>query len=240
MPQQPAPDTEPLEELDTLDLPSQAIEQYARNSARKLWVFVILGVALFVAVRFTPLGEHISSVSSLKQMFQSNDWRTELYFVLLSAFLIMVGVPRLLFCALAGAAFGLWDGLWTSTLASVLGSFVAFRAARWGGRDWLTQRFGQHRLFSRIVHAKPTIGSVFLIRLLPVSNAIINVGLALSKVRNTAFLLGSLLGFLPQGVLAVLIGSGVTHDAPWMGGVQIGVVIVVVAAAAWYARKRRQ
>ena len=152
----------------------------------------------------------------------------------------MVGVPRLLFCALAGFAFGFWQGLLWSTLGSLLGSFVAFRAARWGGREWLTERFGKNRFFGRIVHAKPTIASVVLIRMLPVSNGIINLGLALSKVRNRAFVFGSIIGFLPQGVVAVIVGSGVAQDVPWAGAVQLGVAAVLLAGIwVWTLRKHR-
>ena len=58
--------------------------------------------------------------------------------------------------------------------------------------------------------------------MLPVSNVIINVGLALSHVGTRAFLLGSLLGFLPQGVVADIIRSGLAEDVPWAGAQQIG------------------
>ena len=117
----------------------------------------------------------------------------------------------------------------------------AFRAARWGGKDWLTERFGHRRFFGRIVHSKPTVASVFAMRMLPVSNAIINIGLALSHVGDRAFLLGSLLGFLPQGIVAVIIGSGMATDVPWMGAAQIGVAgIVLLATFFWTARKHRK
>ena len=81
--------------------------------------------------------------------------------------------------------------------------------------------------------------SIVLVRMLPVSNAIINIGLALSHVGDRAFLLGSLLGFLPQGIIAVIIGSGMATDVPWMGAAQIGVAgIVLFATFFWTARKQ--
>ncbi len=234
---------QPADDEAAGELPAEEeIEQYAQRSSRKLLTFVVIGVLLFVLVRFTPLGDRLSNIDELTRMFKGGGMRAEFYFVLLSGFLMMLGVPRLLFCALAGAAFGFWDGMWASLAGSLLGSFVAFWAARWGGRDWLTQRFGQNRFFSRIVHAKPTVASVLLIRMLPVSNVIINVGLALSKVRNTAFLIGSLLGFVPQGAVAVMIGSGVTQNVPWVGAAQLGVAAVLLLGIWWYTswHKRRK
>ena len=72
------------------------------------------------------------------------------------------------------------------------------------------------------------------------SNAIINFGLALSSVGSKAFLLGSLIGFLPQGVVAVVIGSGVASDVPWAGAAQIGVAaVLLLATLSWTSRHRR-
>ena len=222
------------------DVPAEELEQVAHNTSRKLLTLVCIGVVLFGLIQFTPLGQQLRDWNTLAGMFKGGGLRAELYFVLLSGFLIMVGVPRLLFCALAGFAFGFWQGLLWSTLGSLLGSFVAFRAARWGGREWLTERFGKNRFFGRIVHAKPTIASVVLIRMLPVSNGIINLGLALSKVRNRAFVIGSIIGFMPQGVVAVIVGSGVAQDVPWAGAVQLGAAAVLLAGIwVWTLRKHR-
>ena len=91
------------------------------------------------------------------------------------------------------------------------------------------------------MHAKPTVASVALMRMLPVSNVIINAGLALSHVGNRAFLLGSLVGFLPQGVVAVVIGSGMAEDVPWAGAAQIGIAcILLLAIVFWTSKKNRR
>lgn len=222
------------------DAQAAELEQVVQNTSRKLLTLLLIGSALFLVIHFTPLGQQLRDWDTLAELFKAGGWRAELYFVLISAFLIMAGVPRLLFCALAGFAFGFWEGLLWSLLSSLIGSFAAFRAARWGGRAWLTEHFGQRRFFRRIVHAKPTIISVSLIRLLPVANAVINVGLALSHVGNRAFLFGSLIGFLPQGIVATIIGSGMAHDIPWAGAAQIGVAAALLLAIFLWASKHRR
>ena len=147
-------------------------------------------------------------------------------------------VLGLLFWGVAGFAFGFWPGLFWSSCSSLLGSYLGFRAARWGGRAWLTERFGKNRFFSRIVAIDPTIASVILIRLLPVSNAIANVGLALGKVSSRSFLIGSLIGFLPQGVVALIIGSGMADDVPWAGAMQIAIAGTLLAVILWWAKRQ--
>jgi uncharacterized membrane protein YdjX (TVP38/TMEM64 family) len=215
------------------------VEQVANRTTHKLVTLLAIGAALFFVIHATPVGEHVRNWDALSETFTRHDPLAQLYFVLISSFLIMLGTPRLIFCGLAGFAFGFWQGLAWSLLASVLGSFLAFRAARWGGRQWLVAHFGKRRFFSRIVHAQPTVASVALIRMLPVANVVINLGLALSNVGNATFLAGSLLGFLPQGAIAVVIGSGLAQDVPWAGAAQFVIAgALVLALVVW--RKRRK
>ena len=217
------------------------IEQVTERTSRKLLTLLGLGALLLIAVHTTPLGEHVRNWDALTETVKAGGIKAYAYFFLISAFLIMVGTPRLLFYGLGGFAFGFWEGLAWSLASSLLGSYLAFRAARWGGRDWLVARFSRRPFFTRIAHAKPTVSSVALMRMLPVSNAIINAGLALSHVRNRAFLLGSLLGFLPQGIVAVVIGSGMAEDVPWAGAAQIGVAAVLLLVPLyWSSRQRRK
>ena len=206
---------------------SAELEQVAENTSRKLLILLGIGALILLLIHTTPFGEQFRNWDALAHTFEGGGIKAELYFVLISSVLMTFGAPRLLFCGLAGFAFGFWEGLFWSLASSLLGSFMAFRAARWGGKGWLTERFGHRRFFGRIVHSKPTVASVFAMRMLPVSNAIINIGLALSHVGDRAFLLGSLLGFLPQGIVAVIIGSGMATDVPWMGAAQIGVAGIV-------------
>ena len=220
---------------------SAELEQVAENTSRKLLILLGIGALILLLIHTTPFGEQFRNWDALAHTFEGGGIKAELYFVLISSVLMTFGAPRLLFCGLAGFAFGFWEGLFWSLASSLLGSFMAFRAARWGGKGWLTERFGHRRFFGRIVRSKPTVASVFAMRMLPVSNAIINIGLALSHVGDRAFLLGSLLGFLPQGIVAVVIGSGMATDVPWMGAAQIGVAgIVLLATFFWTARKHRK
>ena len=220
------------------EVSSAELEDVAQTTSRKLLTLLVIGGFLLVAIHATSLGQQVRDWDKLADLFKGGGGRAEIYFVLLSSLLIMAGVPRLLFCAVGGFAFGFWEGLFWSMFSSLVGSFAAFRAARWGGREWLAERFGKKRFFGRIMLAKPNVVSVALIRQLPVSNAIINIGLALGHVGNRAFLFGSLIGFLPQGVVAVVFGSGVAHDVPWAGAGQMGVAAVLLLAVFLWASKK--
>lgn len=222
------------------EVPESEIESVTRNTSRKLLVLLAVGAVLLLLIHSTPVGEQIRNWDSLANLFKAGGIQAEAYFVLISAFLIMLGTPRLLFYGLGGFAFGFWEGLLWSLVSSLIGSYMAFKAARWGGREWLTERFGGRRFFQRVVHSRPTVASVAFLRMLPVSNGVINVGLALSRVGSRAFLLGSLIGFLPQGVVAVIVGSGVAADVPWSGAIQIGIAAVLLLAIFLWSSKNQK
>jgi uncharacterized membrane protein YdjX (TVP38/TMEM64 family) len=227
---------EPIpEEVSPLDL-----DQVAQNTSRKLLILLAAGIALFSVIHMTPLGEQVHSWDRLAELFKTGGVKAELSFVLISSFLIMVGTPRLLFWGVAGFTFGFWQGLFLSLFSSLVGSFLGFRAARWGGRAWLIERFGKNRFFGRIVRAEPTVASVALIRFLPVSNAIINVGLALGNVSSRTFLVGSLIGFLPQGIVVLIIGSGIAEDVPWAEAAQFGTASVLLLGVFFYTSLHRR
>ncbi len=225
----------------SLDPAFQAeLQRAARAGTRKLLILIGIAVMLFVLLEFTPAGERVRDWPALYELMAGGDGEAALWFVGVTIALMMAGTPRLLFYALGGFAFGFWVGLALALVASLIASWLVFRIARWGGRDWLRRRFGGHRLFARIVGTRPTALSVALVRCLPLSNLIINLALAMSRVRSRAFVLGTLLGFLPQGVVAVLLGAGIADEVAWEGAVQLAAAALIVLLLFVFAVLRRR
>ena len=233
---------EPKNDSTTPEEPTDNLKQVARSSSRKLLTLLLGGALILFLLHISPIGEMVRNRERFTAILQqSGDMRAELYFVLVSSLMIMVGTPRLLFYTLGGFVFGFWEGLFLSLLSSLTGSFLTFHAARWGGKTWLMARFGHRQLFRKIIHTEPTVASVALIRMLPISNLVINAGLAVGPVENRAFLLGSLIGFLPQGVVVVIVASGIAADVPWAGALQIGTAgILLLFLYFWTIRRNRK
>ncbi|MBX3743531.1 MAG: VTT domain-containing protein [Akkermansiaceae bacterium] len=154
-------------------------------------------------------------------------------FALFSTILIFAGVPRLLFFAAGGLLMGFGAGFPLALTASVTGSYASFLLLRWGGRDWLAKRRDNGKFLGKITGSEPTVASVFFIRQLPVSNLLINAGLAMGRVKTPAFLMGSLLGFIPQGAVATLIGSGMAEERLPQGAAQLGIAAAIMAGT-WF------
>jgi uncharacterized membrane protein YdjX (TVP38/TMEM64 family) len=147
------------------------------------------------------------------------------------AVLVAVGFPRLVLCAIAGMALGFWSGLVWAQLGTLLGNYATFLVARFAARQWaehyLSKRGKLHTLVQR-----EGIAGVILARQLPVPGLLVNLACALFPLRHRDFLIGTLLGQLPEAVPCTLIGAGALKGAGLIG---LGVAVAVVA---WIGLRR--
>ena len=164
-------------------------------------------------------GLDIGSIFSLEVLQESQHWlsawvdaaptRARLLFFLLYLAATCCSVPGTVLLALAsGALFGLGWGVLLSSFASALGSLLAFLIARYVLREAVQKRFGDR--FQRINQGLQANGHYYLIslRLLPlVPYFLINLGLALSRLRAWTFYWASQLGMLAPTIIYVSAGQ---------------------------------
>ncbi|MDT3736062.1 MAG: VTT domain-containing protein [Denitratisoma sp.] len=208
---------------------------------RRLLMLLVAAAAAFVLLYFTPVGALVRDIHRLRAFLAGDDLWAEVVYVMLVFGLVAAGAPRLIFYVLGGLAFGFWQGLLLAQVGAVAGSGLTFWAVRHGGRAWFERHFGRHRLVGRAFRVRSSVKAVVLIRQLPLTSVMINSGLALSQVSARAFLVGTFIGYLPQGIIAVLIGSGVVDEKAMDGIgklVAAGIVLLVGAFLLWRWRKR--
>lgn len=205
-------------------------------------MFLALGaVACIALVHFTGLRQYLGNVHELKDQLRALGAWGPVVFTTAVAVLVAVGVPRLLFCALGGLAFGFFYGLIWSQLGTLAGSYLTFICARWGGGEWVSRKlagFENSRL--KNIVASPTVFSVFLARQVPVGGFFINLFLGVTSVGTGTFLVGSMLGFLPEAVIVTLIGSGLGKETTFRAFFHIIIAAACAAAVlgAAFIRKR--
>lgn len=200
---------------------------------------VVCGVIVLAlaVVYFSPLKAYLQQVQEIKGQLQSLGLAGRLGYTVAVGVLVAMGVPRLIFCPIGGMAFGFVEGLgWTQT-ATLMGYYAIFLFVRWGGRGWVLRHWprlgGVHEAFG----AHPVV-AIFLIRQLPISGLIINLFLGLSHVRHRHFLLGTVLGLLPEAILLTLVGSGAGKINPLHSVVCIvGAVFALgcLCVSSWFA-----
>jgi uncharacterized membrane protein YdjX (TVP38/TMEM64 family) len=209
---------------------------------RRLLFLLAAAAAAFVLLYFTPVGAIVRDIHQLRTVLAGDDLWAETVYVLLVIVLVAIGAPRLIFYVLGGMAFGFWQGLLLAQVGAVIGSWLTFWAVRHGGRAWVERHLGSHRLLGRAFRVRSSVKAVVLIRQLPLTSVMINSGLALSKVSARAFILGTFLGYLPQGVIAALIGSGVVDEKAIEGLGKLaaaGIVLLLGAFMLWRWRGKR-
>ena len=127
-------------------------------------------------------------------------------FVLVTALGTAFGLPRLVFCLVAGWLFGFEAGFAWSQLGSLLGAYALFILARHTRPETLLEKYPKLRALSAPVGSGWF--SVLIVRQLPLAGLYNDILLAWSPVSHRDFWIGSFIGFLPLGVTASLIGAG--------------------------------
>jgi uncharacterized membrane protein YdjX (TVP38/TMEM64 family) len=171
---------------------------------------ILLMLALGLAVFLLPLKDWLQQGQIIKAQLDGFGLAAPLVFVAGTALLVTLGAPRLVVCSLAGMAFGPWWGLAWSQVGTLLGAYATFLTVRAFGREPILRRYPGLDRYSDRIRGRGLL-AVLLIRQLPMNGFHNNLLLGLSPVGHRDFLFGSLLGYLPLGATAVLIGAGVVQ-----------------------------
>jgi uncharacterized membrane protein YdjX (TVP38/TMEM64 family) len=161
-----------------------------------------------------------------------------LIYVGLGAVATAVGVPRQAVCFGAGYAFGLGEGVLLAEIASGLGCLLCFLYARLLGRELVRHRFAGR--LDAFLKGHP-FSMAMLIRLLPVgSNVITNLMAGVSSVPLLPFLAGSVVGYLPQTAIFVLLGSGIHVQPIWRTVASVALFVASGLLGVLLYRRMRQ
>jgi uncharacterized membrane protein YdjX (TVP38/TMEM64 family) len=177
----------------------------------KTLLFVILLTVSLAVVRFSPLGYYLnpSHMHLLRDKLSGFHSMAPLIFFSGGALLIAMGVPRSIISILGGMVFGFFAGTFLSLSAALTGSVVIFYFARLFGRPFFRQKFGQRLKAIEGYLEKHGFLVVILIRQLPLPCMLVNVLIGLTSVNTAVYMLGSIIGLLPEAAIFALFGSSV-------------------------------
>lgn len=165
----------------------------------------------------------------------------ELLYLGVGAIACALALPRHVVSFFGGYAFGAGLGTLLALLATELGCVLTFFYARLIGRPLVAARFGARvRRIDEFLAANP-FSMTLLMRLLPVGNNFAtSLAAGVSRVPAQPFLLGSLLGYIPQTLVFALAGSGIEMGAGLRVGMAVLLFFVSGAIGIWlYHRYRR-
>ncbi|MEM6986552.1 MAG: VTT domain-containing protein [Pseudomonadota bacterium] len=151
-----------------------------------------------------------------------------------------VGIPRQLIALICGFGFGLAVGLPLAITACSLGAITTFLASRHLARDWVARRFPKIADTLTRFAADDAFLKILIIRFLPIgTNMLTNLAAGTTHIKARTFFLASMLGFLPQTSIFVLIGNGLkvrSTDQLLLAGV---LTVIALILSAWLYRKHR-
>lgn len=184
-----------------------------RKETGRLIIGACLVAGIIALLYFTPLKQWLDSVRELKERIDLWGWKAHVIFVLGSIAGIALGVPRLILCGLGGFLFGFYEGLLASQFAGVLGSYGAFLITRlWAPKEWVQRKLTNSDRLKSVLE-KPSIGSIFVARQLPVPGIVPNVLLGVLNTRHSIFLAGTFVGYLPSNIPVALAGSSMGKES---------------------------
>ena len=168
----------------------------------------------------------------------------ELLFLAVGGLVTAVAIPRHIISFLGGYAFGALLGTALAVLATEIGCVIVFFYGRFVGRPLVNERMSE-KMRARVLRVEDFLASnpfsmTLLIRLLPAGNNFAtSLAAGVSRVPARPFLLGSLLGYVPQTFVFALAGSGIEVGA--RSRLVIAAVFFVVSGAIgiWLYRRYR-
>jgi uncharacterized membrane protein YdjX (TVP38/TMEM64 family) len=164
----------------------------------------------------------------------------ELLYLAMGGVATAVAVPRHIISFLGGYAFGAGLGTALALVATEIGCVLVFFYGRFVGRPLVSERIrARVRRIEDFLASNP-FSMTLLIRLLPVGNNFATcLAAGVSRVPARPFLLGSLLGYVPQTFVFALAGSGVELGARLRIAVAALFFVVSGAIGIWLYRRYR-
>ena len=179
----------------------------SRSGLGRLIVLALVIAALFLAMRFLPVGQWLE---------RFNGWVGQMgvagVFIFIAVYVAatILLAPGSILTIGAGFVFGLWKGFLAVSAGATIGAALAFLIGRFLARDKIEAMAGSNDKFKRIDHAIGKQGAklVFLLRLSPVIPFnLSNYFYGLTAVKFWPYVLASWIGMMPGTLLYVYIGT---------------------------------
>jgi len=152
-----------------------------------------------------------------------------LVFTLAGGGLIALGFPRLWASAVAGIIYGAFMGTILSVVASLLGASVLYQAGKTLFAAVVERRVGDTLKVWQVRFQENAFWWVLYARIFPFSNSTVMSLLCGScNVPFTAYLLGSLVGFVPLAVVFAAFGSGGAKGNLWQIGFATALLVLSI------------
>lgn len=230
--------SQPQESITEAELTTQAAKSLSQE--RKKLLGLAVGVVIFMCIaHYTPLEAWVLNVQTWKAYIREQGGIAHFGFVLACAIAVMVGVPRLPLCGMAGLVFGFAEGFVLSLCGTTLGAYAAFLLTRLGLKNTNLSSLNKLTWLKDLL-VSPSLVRVFWVRQLMIPGFALNILLGISGVSHRVFLLGTLIGYMPLNLAVTLVGSGMGKSSLTESMTQILAAIGLINIVVWLIWKKRE
>ena len=191
---------------------------YKHSGKRKLSILlnprigiVIAFISLLLLCTIGP-AKSLFNQAFLVDYFHNNSCSScvTLTFIGLYILLTVIGIPGTILTVVGGLVFGLWWGTLWSAIGATLGALGAFWTARYLLRDYIKNKFSQHKglkILNQAVIDKP-IAFVLAIRFAPISPFnVVNFLFGLTPLHWVTYTMATFIGIIPGTLAYTWLGT---------------------------------
>lgn len=163
-----------------------------------------------------------------------------LLYVGATALFTALGLPRQVFCFMGGYGFGFLEGTLWATTGSALGCMLTVFSARLLGREMVGRYMGNKIKKVDDFISKRPFTMAMTIRFFPLgSNLVTNLAAGVSSIPVWPFIMGSVVGYLPQTIVFTLFGSGINVSSTYRIVLSVALLVLSTAMGVVLYRKHR-
>ena len=148
----------------------------------------------------------------LVEYFNNNSCSSCVILIFIGCYILLtiLGIPGTILTVVGGLVFGLWWGTLWSVIGATLGALGAFWTARYLFRDYIKNKFAQHKglkIFNQAVIDKP-IAFILAIRFAPISPFnIVNFLFGLTSLHWFPYTMTTFIGIIPGTLAYTWLGT---------------------------------
>ncbi|GMT42859.1 MAG: TVP38/TMEM64 family protein [bacterium] len=215
------------------------------NPKLKLVLFLVVFIAVVVAVRGAGLDEYLST-QRLGALLGSMGVWAPVVFVLIYAAAMMLGLPGTVFTVVGGLAFGKWYGTILNVVGATIGASGAFWVARLIVKESLSKKLKGQKWFDKFDTGLKENGISYMlfVRLVPLFpfNGL-NFGSGITGVSFRDYFIGTAIGIIPATFVftnaAAEIGESAAAGFKLTGGMISALLLLGVFSLIPVLIKRR-
>jgi uncharacterized membrane protein YdjX (TVP38/TMEM64 family) len=217
--------------------------QSSRGQFVKIAVMILVLLGLAAVWRLTPLADWLT-IERLAQWAGVVDDRRVLMAVVVGTYVVasLIFVPVTLLVGATALILPPWQSFVCAMTGTVLSAWATYWVGRRLGKRTVRKVAGERLTRLNKYLARQGVLTVMIVRNLPVAPfTVVNIVAGTTRIKQGAYLLGTLLGMLP-GILVITIFTDrmlqVFKNPSWINVLTAAGVLLVIGFGLWWLRKR--